>query len=195
MRLFIFDMGEVVLLSIRTLTQFAAMLGVSYEEIRDDYLRYDAALMDGYMSPEEYYRHLEDKYETKIKGEPFLDFFRPSVNGRMLGWVDSLRTAGYRCVIGSNTFRPHWEYAHAMAGDPLSHFDALYASHEMHLSKPDTAFWRCICRREGADYSDTAFIDDREENVAAAASLGITTLLYRGDDRDERAGEFFARYL
>ncbi len=195
MKLFIFDMGEVLLLNVGTMRKFASMLGTGKDEMLSDYLRYDAALMDGYMAPEDYYRHLEDKYCTSIAGDPFSDFFRPDVNARMLGYADALRGCGFRCVIGSNTFAPHWEYARIMPGSPFPHFDALYASHEMRMSKPETAFFRIICQREGVPYSETAFIDDNEANIAAAASLGITTLLYSGEDRDERADAFFRRYI
>ena len=65
----------------------------------------------------------------------------------------------------------------------------------MHMSKPEPAFWRMICGAEGFSYADTLFIDDRNENIEAAASLGIDTLLYYGDDRDERADAFFSRFL
>jgi putative hydrolase of the HAD superfamily len=40
-------------------------------------------------------------------------------------------------------------------------------------AKPDPATFRWMLDRLGAEPGDTAFIDDRPENVAAAAALGI----------------------
>ena len=38
-------------------------------------------------------------------------------------------------------------------------------------------------------------IDDLQRNIDAAASLGIRTLHYAGDGRNERAEAFFGEYL
>ena len=195
MKLFIFDMGEVILLDVKTLMQMAEYVGTAYRDIRTDYGYYDRALMDGYMSPSDYYRHLEDKYQVAVEEDLFRKFFHPHINNRMLDIVDRLRAKGHRCVVGSNTFKPHWDCILAYPEKPLDHFDVLYASHLMHMSKPEPAFWRMICGAEGFSYADTLFIDDRNENIEAAASLGIDTLLYYGDDRDERADAFFSRFL
>ena len=88
MKLFIFDMGDVILLEIRTLMQIAKYVDTDYHDIRKDYGYYDRALMDGYMDAEDYYRHLEDKYHCKIKEDLFVEFFKPHINEYMLGVVD-----------------------------------------------------------------------------------------------------------
>lgn len=195
MKLFIFDMGEVILLEVRTLMQIAQYVGTDYHDIRRDYGFYDRALMDGYMDPDDYYRHLEDKYSCRIDEDLFRKFFHPHVNTYMLSVIDKLRKKGHRCVIGSNTFRPHWECIASFPEKPMDHFDELYASHLIHMSKPESSFWRIICEKEGFSYADTLFIDDRIENTEAAAALGIDTLLYAGEDKDERAEVFFSRFL
>ena len=151
--------------------------------------------LDGYMDAEDYYRHLEDKYQCKIKEDLFVEFFKPHINEYMLGVVDELRKRGHRCVIGSNTFRPHWDYIKTFPGNPLCHFDATYASHLIHMSKPESSFWRIICEKEGFDYANTLFIDDRKENTEAATALGIDSLLYTGEDRDKKARAFFSRFI
>lgn len=58
-KLYIFDMGEVVLLGVKTLNQMAAQYGLDYDSFRADYSLYDKPLMDGYMEPDNYYRHME----------------------------------------------------------------------------------------------------------------------------------------
>ena len=195
MELFIFDLGEVILLDVKTLMQLSEYVGTPYRDIRTDYGYYDRALMDGYMDPDDYYRHLEDKYQISIKEDLFRKFFNPHVNEYMLSVVDALRKKGHRCVVGSNTFRPHWDDILTFPEKPLEHFDSLYASHLMHMSKPECAFWRMICEKEGFSYESTHFIDDMEENIRSASSLGIDTLHYTGEDRDAKAREFFSRFI
>ena len=75
MELFIFDLGEVILLDVKTLMQLSEYVGTPYRDIRTDYGYYDRALMDGYMDPDDYYRHLEDKYQISIKEDLFRKFF------------------------------------------------------------------------------------------------------------------------
>ena len=187
MSLFIFDMGEVILLGVRTLKDMAEYVGTDYHDLRKDYGYYDRALMDGYMSAEDYYHHLEDKYQCKVEEDIFVKFFHPKVNMKMLGIVDSLRAKGHRCVIGSNTFRPHWNHIKVYPEKPLEHFDALYASHLMHISKPVPAFWRIIMEAEGVKADDSFFIDDRLDNIEAAESLGIRCFRYQRNDEELEA--------
>lgn len=195
MKLFIFDLGQVMITNLRILPNMADALGLDYQEFHEDYKIYDIPLLDGWMDPEDYYRHLELKFGVKVKEDLFITSFSPKVNTRLLAIVDRLREKGFRCVVGSNVFDKHWDYTLAMPEAPLSHFDALYASHLMHRSKPEPCFFRHIQETEGVPFNEIAFIDDRAENIATAESLGITTLHYAGDRLEEREKAFFAPYL
>ena len=195
MKLFIFDCGEVILNNVDTFVPFAELIGIPHEELLSDYAFYEMPLMDGYMKVEDYYRHLEAKYRIRITDDPFARFFNPSLNLGMLSNVQKLRNKGYRCVVGSNTFAPHWDKILKMDGNPLGCFDALYPSHLVHLSKPEPAFFRYICKNENIAYEDAALIDDRKENTDAAKPVGLTVLEYSGPDKDKKAVEFFSRFL
>ena len=189
-------MGEVILSDIRTLGRISESLGIGLEALREDYSIYDMALMDGYMSAEDYYDHLSRKFGIpRIEGDPFAAFFTPRVNRQMLGYVDRIRERGHRVVIGSNTFKPHWDVILGYPDGPAGHFDSLYASHLIHLSKPEPAFFRYIAKEEGFALGDVSFIDDRRVNTDAASRLGMETLVYAGPDKDDKAARFFARYL
>ena len=119
MKLFIFDMGNVFLTGIAIIRNMAESIGIPEEALRSDYAEHEHALMDGSMLPEEYYRHLEDRFGIKVKVNPFLEFFRPSSDEKVLSVCDGLRSHGFRCAVGSNTFAPHWEYVKEMPSDPL----------------------------------------------------------------------------
>lgn len=195
MKLFIFDLGSVIITGLRILPGMAEDLGLDYKTFHDDYVIYNRPLLDGWMSPDDYYRHLELKFGRKVTSDLFVDNFSPVVNTSLLEKVDALRGKGYRCVIGSNVFDRHWDYTLNMEENPLGHFDRLYASHLIHRSKPELYFFQHIQEEEGVPFDEIAFIDDRKENTDAAESLGITCLLYSGDGLPEREEAFFAPYL
>ena len=83
-----------------------------------------------------------------------------------------LREAGHRLFLLSNTNDMHWQYCgHQLDGC----FERVFLSYEMRLAKPDTAIFAEVLRQAEIDASDTLFIDDNADNIAAAASLGIQT--------------------
>lgn len=83
-----------------------------------------------------------------------------------------LREKGVRLFLLSNTNDMHWQYCgHQLDGC----FERVFLSYEMRLAKPDTAIFAEVLRQADIDASDTLFIDDNADNIAAAASLGIKT--------------------
>ena len=187
MRLYIFDMGEVVLLGVNVLRRMAEHYDIDYDAFRADYNLYDKPLMDGYMDSADYYSHMRKAFAVDISGDPFSLFFTPTLNQRVLDYADRLRARGDRVVIGSNTFEPHWKALSDRYIAIREHFDALYASHLMHISKPVPAFWRIIMEAEGVKADDSFFIDDRLDNIEAAESLGIRCFRYQRNDEELEA--------
>ena len=193
-KLFIFDMGEVLLLGVETLPQMANLYSLDYAPFRADYGLYDTPLMEGFMDPSDFYRHMEIKYGLpEIKEDLFEKYFTPRENDFTLDIVDRLRAKGHRCVVGSNTFKPHWDHCYKVFPRMMNSFDSLYASHLIHIAKPDKAFWRYILKKEGYSPEETVFIDDRTENIESAASLGIETFQYLKDNKN--AQDFFSRWI
>ena len=193
-KLFIFDMGEVVVLNVKNLQAIAKRFAIEYSLFRSDYALYDKPLMEGFMDPMDFFRHMENHYGIdRIEDNLFETDFSPVANTFMLERIDALRKSGHRCVLGSNTFQPHINVVSRMAEKPLSHLDKAYESYKMHISKPSLSFWKRIVEEEGYSYSDTVFIDDRDDNIRAAESLGITCFKYSSSD-DDRALQFFREY-
>src|ERR1700730_4346312 len=87
----------------------------------------------------------------------------------------------HRVVLFSNTNAAH--VAHIKANyQVFGHVHAAYLSHELGLVKPDAASFLKLLEIEGLPPVDCIFLDDRAENPAAAAALGMRTVTFSGRD-------------
>ncbi|MBK5993517.1 HAD-IA family hydrolase [Streptomyces sp. MBT58] len=65
--------------------------------------------------------------------------------------------------------------------------DAVVSSAVERVAKPDPALCRIAAERAGVPAERCLFVDDRQENVDAAATLGMRGVLYRGPEDLRRA--------
>lgn len=92
-----------------------------------------------------------------------------------LDYIDGLRKAGYKTYLLSNSNQMHW--------DPIfeqfhlaQYFDGIYASHHLHMAKPNREIFDFIERDAHIDAARTVYVDDLEKNRKAGATfLGWTT--------------------
>ena len=193
-KLFIFDMGEVLILNVKNLQAIAERFSLDYKPFRAFYGLYDKDLMEGKMESMDFFGIMEKKYNVKINENLFIRDFHPLPNPYMMETIDKLREKGHSCVLGSNTFEPHMTVVEKMEEKPLSHLDHLYLSYKMGVAKPSPDFFLYILEKEKVSPEDTVFIDDRAYNTDVASSLGIKTLLYNNENKEENE-EFFKEYL
>lgn len=193
-KLFIFDMGEVLILNVKNLQAIAERFSLDYKPFRAFYGLYDKDLMEGKMESMDFFGIMEKKYNVKINENLFIRDFHPLPNPYMMEIIDKLREKGHRCILGSNTFEPHMTVVEKMEEKPLSHLDHLYLSYKMGVAKPSPDFFLHILEKEKVSPEDTVFIDDRAYNTDVASSLGIKTLLYDNENKEENE-EFFKEYL
>jgi len=66
-------------------------------------------------------------------------------------------------------------------------FDAVVASAEEGLAKPEPAIYRLAAARIGVPAEACVFVDDAEANVQAAEAVGMRGVLYRVDRGDDLA--------
>ncbi|GAA1889155.1 HAD family hydrolase [Lapillicoccus jejuensis] len=91
----------------------------------------------------------------------------------VLALVPRLRAAGYGVHLGTNQARRRGELMRTELGyDEL--FDVSCYSYDLGVAKPDVEYFRRCAQRIGADPAEILFVDDREDNVASAQSLGMT---------------------
>jgi glucose-1-phosphatase len=87
----------------------------------------------------------------------------------------------HRVALFSNTNPAHIE--HVAARYPAtSRVHARYYSFELGLVKPDAAAFERVLELEGRRAEDCIFVDDRADNTAAAAALGMRVVTFTGRD-------------
>lgn len=104
-------------------------------------------------------------------------------------WIRSLKGKGLRVLYLSN-YSARLRNANPEALDFLPETDGGIFSYEVGLIKPDPAIYRHICERYALNPSETVFIDDNTDNVAAAEALGLRTIRFVSyPDATERLAE------
>jgi len=93
---------------------------------------------------------------------------------RVLDLLVAEHQHGTRLALLSNA--PH-ELADAVSAHPaFTAFDELFFSARLGRVKPDPAIFRIVLDRLGAPATDVLFVDDRAENITAAARIGLGVL-------------------
>ena len=83
-----------------------------------------------------------------------------------LDYIASLRRAGYRTILLSNSNELHWDpiWEQYRLGE---YFDAVFASHHLHMAKPNQEIFDHVAREANIDGARTIYVDDLEKNRAA----------------------------
>jgi epoxide hydrolase-like predicted phosphatase len=69
---------------------------------------------------------------------------------------------------------------------PVEAFSVVLDSSEIGLRKPDPEVFMLVASRLGCDPANVVFFDDTEVNVTAAASVGMTSVLFENPDQCRR---------
>ncbi|MFP4233560.1 MAG: HAD-IA family hydrolase [Nitriliruptoraceae bacterium] len=100
-----------------------------------------------------------------------------------LRWLPGMREllvglAGQVHRVGASNY-PVW-IEELETGLLAGHLDQVLASHHLGVRKPDPAFYARLLDRLALPAGEVAFVDDREENVAAARAAGLVALRFEG---------------
>jgi putative hydrolase of the HAD superfamily len=99
--------------------------------------------------------------------------------------IEDLAAAGRPLAMLSNA---PGDLAAAITGLPVAaHFRHLMFSCELKSAKPDPECYRAALARIGARADEVIFVDDRGENVAAAAALGLRPVQFTSPSRTRAA--------
>ena len=178
----IFDLGGVLVQLDwdRVCGEFSALSGRENEFVRREVINgpIGRSTMIGQLGPREFHRSLCDRLGVDLGYADFVDTWNGllSANESIVPLVGQLQ-AGHQLVLASNTDLIH--FTHAMENfSVLRLFDRYFLSYEMGLLKPDVAFFQHLLQALAIPAGDCVFIDDRADNVAAAANVGIVAVQF-----------------
>jgi putative hydrolase of the HAD superfamily len=183
-RLCIFDMGGVVVRDINCWPEISAFLNISEERIRDpafSEVQHQYGL--GRIDEDEVWRRFTQITARPVplhQGSILGRFFTPRLDQATVDVITKLKAGGTRVVCGTNTGDAHYTVHQQL--NQYGMFDRVYASHLMHLAKPDPAFYTHILEAEQVKPEEAFFTDDWPPNAEAASKLGIVGFTYTGAD-------------
>jgi HAD superfamily hydrolase (TIGR01509 family) len=117
------------------------------------------------------YRGVEVEYAASMIREAISKQETIAPTGALIA---DLKAAGYKLYVLSNMSREFIDY---LRQQPVyRHFDGEIVSCEEGMVKPQPEIFDLLLQRFDLDPAQTLFIDDRKENVEAAALKGINTM-------------------
>ena len=89
--------------------------------------------------------------------------------------------SSYKTAVLSNTSEA--TLRKLFSGDTVErYFDELVLSYEEGIAKPNPEIFLMTAKRLGVRPEECVFIDDSEDNILAAKSIGMKVILYRGEE-------------
>jgi glucose-1-phosphatase len=138
------------------------------------------AFEKGAISPREFYRQATDFLGVKIPFKDFVDIWND------IFWEDEAACrlarqlkSSYRLFLLSNVNRLHFEHIQKKF-DIIKIFDEIILSFRVGAIKPDRLIFEDVIRRAGGDQKKILYIDDREDLIKEALSLGIDSIRFEG---------------
>ena len=179
----IFDLGKVVFdLSFdRVFQSWATASGKSFDEIKNKFT-FDN-LFDQFERNEvtatQFRNTVSQRLNFQLSDEEFdacwcnlyLDIY-PGIDDLLINLKQH-----YKLVALTNTNYIHDKVWRKKYAGTLTHFEKIYASHDMGTRKPEAQAYQLVLDYLGCDARETIFLDDNKNNVAGAKQLGIETIL------------------
>jgi putative hydrolase of the HAD superfamily len=163
------------------LARLGAACGLSVDALatawlapRDDYDR-------GALTAADYWRRVGLADETRIDDVLAADahcWARPNL--AVADWLRRLKEAGFATGLLSNVPREQWALLRAGYERWLAYCDCLTLSFEVGCAKPEETIYRHCVEGLRLEPHEILFVDDRPENVEAAAAFGLEAILYEG---------------
>lgn len=101
----------------------------------------------------------------------------------------------YRLYLVSNIGDLHWQAACDMAetlGFCLPDlFERCFLSYQMHLAKPDPAYFEYAIRESGVIPGETLYIDDSPKNISIGQQAGLQAFLIEPNTLEEHVSSLF----
>ncbi len=112
--------------------------------------------------------------------EIYFDALDPNLP--MIELMRGVRSRGYRMALLTNNIR-EWEPLWRRMLPVEEIFEVIVDSAFVGVRKPDRAIYELTMERIGIGAPECLFVDDVEQNVAAARELGMATVHFRTNDQ------------
>jgi len=135
----------------------------------------------GKVTPDEFYERAKILLQTQIDRKTFYSLYNDvfSLNPPAVETLKKLKPH-LRLVLCSNTDVERFGFIRREFPEILI-FDDYVVSYEVGFMKPHPRIYEVALEKAAARADECIFIDDREENIAAAQDLGIGTILFSPD--------------
>ncbi|NOZ57935.1 MAG: HAD family phosphatase [Calditrichaeota bacterium] len=179
------DLGGVIALfdeeTIRKRLEGIARRSLEEPEVGPAFLEELFSFERGELGPEEFFQRTKELLEVEVPFEEFVRVWEDNfwLNPKAVEELERLR-GRFRLVLVSNTDPLHWRHIDRTFGIGRL-FDELVLSYEVGAIKPDRKMFEVALEKAGVEPPEALYVDDLEENVRAAAEVGMHTLLYRPD--------------
>ena len=187
----IFDYGNVISLpqSVEHIRRMVQLCGTPTEQFHENYwkfrIAYDRGEFDGISYWDAVIAEMGGKPAQSSQVAQLISSDIQSwlqINAGSLAWLKELHERGVRLAILSNMppeiaryIERHCDWAHC--------FDVMIFSCDIGCAKPSSAMYQECLTRLHLPASSALFLDDREENVTAAISLGMHSLIFDNIER------------
>ena len=140
----------------------------------------------GYLSREEIINIINDRSNNRYK-DLVIDFMNNFDKYRyiqqdVLEIIKKLKNQGYKVYLLSNTN----EYSYEKVIKDIEYlFDGVVLSCKIHMIKPYEGIYKYLIDKYNIIPEESLFIDDREDNIKTANSLGINGRAVKPDDVED----------
>jgi len=158
--------------------EITSQLEQPFEKIKSKYNQNLCSLFESKINENEFWNLVlgnDNIIDSKIISKTFLK--KSSINYEFLNFAKSLKIQGHSIGILSN-LTP--ETFTCIDADLLEDFDYHFYSNSIKLSKPNPEIYQHVC--DQIPSKNILFIDDKQENLDAAKSFGIHTVLFNSKD-------------
>ena len=161
----------------RSTARLAERGGVPVERVRQSYFRHVHQLEVGAWTLGHFWEVLAAETGLTLTYAEFEALYLGSVHDNEPMYTTLARIpAGVRVGLLSNNYPVVSDH---LRRDPrFARFDALVFSNELRQKKPHPDAFAALANAMGVPAAQTAFVDDVEENIAAARAAGFHGLLY-----------------
>ena len=186
----IFDLGGVMVWThwSRLTEPLARLTGITPNEVMERIRTGDAYFpyMRGELDFSEFHSKLTDDLGLEVTPDELLELWNSILEpNKAINPIIKRLKGRYRLAVGSNTDHSHFTRGNEVQVAALE-FDDVLVSYELGVCKPDPEFFRRGLAKLGVAAEECIFIDDLEDNVSAARSLGITGIRFEAAEQLER---------